>query len=578
MIFINKLIIRGIAFASVLCLVNAGFAQDEPPATGGVDNFGMEDHSQECVPENNMQALQTADFNGDGAVEQADIELIIEAVATNKYQAFYDLNNDGKLKEKDVEIAIGDDGKESSLLDQTVAKLYQNVQKYQDIGAAVRDGFIPFTQEYQNHGYHMIRFFNFNTDPDDPWSRVNLDETIDVTRPEGLNYDRFGNLVGVFFYKGPNVQLLMPHVADICGFDPVERQFLPCTTEATGLGDDQINQLKGYGQYLYDAWLRGGDSVAEVKAIAGTFGMKFKPKAPIAVQEGLDPSNGEANVNAYYDADDKKVIIGLNPTDGSFYFYAANRPISGVGGFPLKGLDEDGPGQDHWHFHQSICQRNIFPAAGEALELIFGEDKITKEQAFSIANSIDTRQCDLKIPCIEDGGFALPRFFMLHTWMFAENNRCGIFWGTDENVSFDAGVTKKERALIADETSSFVLEPGPNEEANEFLLLDRAYEELYLDGNGDPVKNKNYRRLCLNPKIVGYAESYEYVRQLISDAEDRFYNGPPGNEGDIDVIQTLVCPPAVVDDGATLIREPEEGCVPHPRDEEALKAVLNVNQ
>ena len=131
---------------------------------GGVDDFGMEDHSQICNAKKNMQALSEPDFDGNGIVDEADLELVNAAVAlansTGKYTAFFDINNDSKLNNHDIEKTkvSAKLGKVSTSLDVQVAELYHAAKKYEDISVALKDGYIPFTQEYQNHGIHMIRF------------------------------------------------------------------------------------------------------------------------------------------------------------------------------------------------------------------------------------------------------------------------------------------------------------------------------------------------------------------------------------------------------------------------------------
>jgi hypothetical protein len=431
-------------FALVSCLVATLPGLSFAEGSGGVDDFGMEDHSAICDYKANIQTLSEADFNGNGVVDDDDEMLVQAAVdlyeSTGKYTSFYDINDDGKLSKKDVKKTHAKLGKASSELDQQIAALYNNIKQYEDINTAIAHDFIPFTQEYQSHGIHMIKFL-----PDE--ANV-LDDIFEFDKPEGLNYDRHGNLVGVFYYYGPNVATMMQ-----------------------------------------------GDAEAQAE-----FAKWMGPDAP-------------------------------------------GKPAGFVD-------DKKGNMQDHWHFHKNVCSRNLMAPYPDATnvpvtQLSYGlwqqattTGDVTYQQVFNVAEQLEVRQCDLQAECMGDGGIFIPRFYMLHAWLFNRNNRCGIFWGTHEDVSVNDLLEGQNGDLIPSERQSFILQAE-----GDYLLDENGMEEV--DENGDPIENKHYREICLDPDVTGYFNSngevntYESVRQLISENED--------------MKQTLLCPPGQD-------RENVEGC------------------
>lgn len=429
---------------------------------GGVDGFGMEDHSQSCNTKRNTQTLSEPDFDGNGVVDQTDLTLVSDAVALaeqsqantgkRKYTAFYDINNDNKLDKHDISKTNAKIGKESTALDQQIATLFHAAIKYEDINEALRDGYIPFTQEYQNHGVHMIRFL--------PGDANVLDENFDPAVPEGLNYDRYGNLVGVFFYIGPNVDRLMK----------LSDPNLPAAERA---------DIEAY----FSMWLSG---------------------------EG---------------------ISGVKP--------AAFVPDS-------KGIN-----QDHWHFHQGICSRNlmapipgrgdnksVFDLSSELVGRALAGDYIDPQEPIAVANNLDVRQCDLVQPCTSAGGVYIPRFYMLHMWLFNKNNRCGIFWGTHEDISVNDLEVDVDPATIPTEQESFVLQAG-----GEFML--NTDGSIRLDANGEPIANKNYRKMCLDTSVTA---GMVYDNPANPNLDPNFPIGVrqyiEANAGHPDVEQSLICPPS----------------------------------
>jgi len=478
---------------------------------GGVDEFGMEDHSATCKWDQAYQNISVADFDGDGWVTPADIALLSSAInefqteGKKGYQAFYDIDNDviGANGETENVLDSSDMAKanmdmmfsmfnRSSELDKQVAAQYQATIKYRDINQAILDGFAPFTQEYENHGIHLLKMPSIAADGTITGNVI--DGKFDAAHPEGLNYDRYGNLVGVFYAIGPDLVRLMQ-------------------------GDQQH----------YDDWLNGDF----VKLMAET-----------------DANGNKLNDLAIdgYDANGNPII----------------KPI---------GFADDGNGnrQDHWHFHQSMCERNawtVYNIFQNELKPKAEAGTLTFEEVFAAAQKMDTRQCDLDKPCRNfmsqqpgpDGnhypdGLSIPRFFMLHTWIYNANNRCGTMWGSHEDISFndlnpDGTLTDAEvaeiKSGIAAESLSFVLQPE-----SEFIT-------------GTTTANKNYRKACLNTNFIKKAENYEQARAILR-GEDVVIDGAVENHVTMgldaaDIVETLICQPKVT--GEPL----DPRCATHPND------------
>ncbi len=481
------------------------------PGDGGVDEFGMEDHSATCKWDTNYQKLSVADFDGSGMVTFNDINLLSNAIneyqANGKkgYQAFYDIDNpvigpngetENVLDANDLAQANMDMMfsffRRSSDLDKQVAAQYQATIKYRDIKQAIIDGFAPFTQEYENHGIHLLKMPQIAADGTITGNVI--DGKFDAAHPEGLNYDRYGNLVGVFYAVGP----------------------------------DLVRLLQG-DQEHYDDWVNGNFT----KLMAET----------------------DANGNKLNDLE----IAGTTST---------GEPIIKPIGFAD---DENGNRQDHWHFHQSMCERNawtVYNIFQNELKPKALAGTLTFDEVLAAAQKMDTRQCDLDKPCRNfmsqqpgpDGnhypdGLSIPRFFMLHTWIYNANNRCGTMWGSHEDISYndlnpDGTLSQEEvdaiKAGIAAESLSFVLQP----------------EEPELIGTATP--NKNYRKVCLNTNFIKKPETYEQARAILR-GEDVVIDGKIENHVTMgldatDIAETLICQPKAT--GEPL----DNKCAIHPND------------
>jgi hypothetical protein len=464
-------------------------------ATGGVDEFGMEDHSATCTWDSNFQHISVADFDGDGWVTLKDITLLKAAIAdytkngAKGYQAFYDIVNpviagstngqtENKLDSKDLAKANEDMFfsflRPSTQLDRQVAAQYQFTKRYRNIQQAIIDGFVPFTQEYQNHGIHLLKMPQRQADG----SYVGnvIDGKFDYARPEGLNYDRYGNLVGVFYVVGP----------------------------------DMVRLLNGDRQHYMD-WLSG--NWTKLMSETDANGVKLN------------------QLEAVYDS------MGM----------ARVTPI---------GFANDGNGvmQDKWHFHESMCERNAFTVINNFNTVLKPKavaGKLTFQEVLDAAKLMETRQCDLDRPCdaylskqpgpdgkLYKDGLSIPRFFMLHTWIYNQDNRCGTMWGSHEDVSYNdlnptgtltAAQVEAVRMSIPSERASFVLQP------------------LASTFTGTTETNKNYRKACLNNTFIAKTDSYEKARAILR-GENVVIDGVTTNYLNMgftatDIIETLMCPP-----------------------------------
>lgn len=146
--------------------------------------------------------LSVADFNGDGAVNGSDIKDITSrdrsSQGDEKYHPLYDLNADGKIDRQDINIAVNTEGDEVALLDQQIARATQATMRYygpQGQENAIKDGFLPFSQEFNGHGIHYLN--------PDLALQIGNSKKLDIERPVGLNYDAKGNLLAVFYLRIP---------------------------------------------------------------------------------------------------------------------------------------------------------------------------------------------------------------------------------------------------------------------------------------------------------------------------------------------------------------------------------------
>ena len=166
-------------------------------------SFSM-DHQQmhDSDTSTSTSILGVPDFNGDGNVDNADMEDIIaryEAVdGDDLYHPLYDLNVNGMIDNDDLESVMHDLGKDVPLIDQQIAQATQATMQYYGSGGqeqAIANGYLPFTQEAIGHGIH---YYNPVLA-----SEIGNAEDLDIESPVGLNYDSEGNLIAVFYIRLP---------------------------------------------------------------------------------------------------------------------------------------------------------------------------------------------------------------------------------------------------------------------------------------------------------------------------------------------------------------------------------------
>ena len=172
---------NGIYFSSVLlgCVI---------PLTTALADEDHHEHNKICQG-SAPPILETADFDGNGIVNQNDIVLLKKAKKREIYYAFYDINADGKINRQDIRQAQSDLGKSSSSLDQQKAILFHQVSQFQLTDskqelAATR--YNEIAGSLAGHGEHW--FYNLPSSPDNPY------------RPGGINYSKDDNSAkGVFW-------------------------------------------------------------------------------------------------------------------------------------------------------------------------------------------------------------------------------------------------------------------------------------------------------------------------------------------------------------------------------------------
>lgn len=119
-----------------------------------------EDHSHnsgenhEGTQDSAIPILSVADFNGDGSVNNLDIEDLTarsgSVAGEDLYHPLYDLNANGTIDEQDLTEANNDLGVDVPLLDQQIAQATQATMKYygsEGLEQAIADGYLPSTQE-----------------------------------------------------------------------------------------------------------------------------------------------------------------------------------------------------------------------------------------------------------------------------------------------------------------------------------------------------------------------------------------------------------------------------------------------
>ena len=108
--------------------------------------------------------LSQPDFNGDGIVNGRDVVRLsfelIKGRFTGNYNSIFDVNGDGIVNRQDLRLTVSAINEPSSLLDQQLATLYQDVKPFlSKFGMlnAITSGFGAFTPEFQGHGEHWVQ-------------------------------------------------------------------------------------------------------------------------------------------------------------------------------------------------------------------------------------------------------------------------------------------------------------------------------------------------------------------------------------------------------------------------------------
>lgn len=150
--------------------------------------------------------LEVADFNSDGTVDFEDIATVSIAVSLGIDDAIYDLNADGEVNTADIWETVGDFGQSSSLLDQQLADIHDDIQAFlipSGIGLAALNGYAPFTQTFAGHGSHWV-----NPDKvEDVFAKDQADWTyrdyigLNVSPPEDGFFSQ--EVLGVFYLLPP---------------------------------------------------------------------------------------------------------------------------------------------------------------------------------------------------------------------------------------------------------------------------------------------------------------------------------------------------------------------------------------
>jgi hypothetical protein len=153
--------------------------------------------------------LSVADFNGDGSVNNIDIEDLTARSGSvegeDLYHPLYDLNANGTIDDQDLTEANNDLGADVPLLDQQIAQATQATMKYygsEGLEQAIADGYIPSTQEAMGHGIHYYNPTLAN--------EIGNSAELDIERPVGLNFDNEGNLTAVFYLRFPGTEEATP--------------------------------------------------------------------------------------------------------------------------------------------------------------------------------------------------------------------------------------------------------------------------------------------------------------------------------------------------------------------------------
>lgn len=193
----------------------AACASNEPVSTAS--QAVMDDMGMDCEGGRPEAIMQVGDFNGDGRISSADVNMLSEFKDSGQYAAFFDMNADGVLNGKDVSAVAKNMRRPGTVRDAQMAALWRTTAPYRDIRNAQADGYTPFTPDLMGHGIHyakpgriLQRFGGA------PW---------DAAKPEGLNYTADGRLVAAFYYAPGAIRLDDGHFQELASpasFDGID--------------------------------------------------------------------------------------------------------------------------------------------------------------------------------------------------------------------------------------------------------------------------------------------------------------------------------------------------------------------
>lgn len=174
--------------AAGITAVGVAAPQDHAHEHAGAE--GAAGHGHGMCPEMPSPVLSVGDFNGDTIVDGVDVKELAERIARRDNLAFFDINADREVDTRDLLQVARQIGARSTPLDQELAAVFRATERYRDIRNAIEDGFAPATQSAIGHGVHWGRF-------------ALLDDRLELTQPEGLNYSEDGELLAVFYAVQP---------------------------------------------------------------------------------------------------------------------------------------------------------------------------------------------------------------------------------------------------------------------------------------------------------------------------------------------------------------------------------------
>lgn len=130
--------------------------------------------------------MTTADFNGDGIVNEDDVVLISKARKKEIYYPFYDLNADGKINRLDIRMTRDQIGQTSSNSERLIAKIFHGTKQYQTVESPqelVAMDYLKLAESLAGHGEH---WFDIAQGGENPFYRPGLNFSHDRNQVMGM--------------------------------------------------------------------------------------------------------------------------------------------------------------------------------------------------------------------------------------------------------------------------------------------------------------------------------------------------------------------------------------------------------